>query len=105
MKKLLFPIVLSISVSFSAQRKELKPFIVTTDTLNKKTERIRDTVGPANQEKNLYNMPTAKPFKGTEYSSLKDTRTDRADYKMLNAMKPEEGQTEKADHLSRSQSK
>ncbi len=101
MKKLLFPIVLSISVSFSAQRKELKPFIVTTDTLNKKTERIRDTVGPANQEKNLYNMPTAKPSKGTEYSSLKDTRTDRTNYRMLNAMKPEEGLAKKADHLSK----
>ncbi|GEN74447.1 hypothetical protein [Chryseobacterium hagamense] len=105
MKKLLFPILLSVSVSCFAQRKELKPFIVPNDTLNKKNKCIGDTIGPTDQEKNFYNMPTAKPSEGAEYSSLKDTGTDRTDYRMLNAMKPEELQTRKADNFPKSRGK
>ncbi len=99
MKKLLFPITLFISFSVSAQRKKLEPFVVQIDTLHKEDGFIRDTVRPLGQQKNFYKMPTMKPSKGSEYSSLKDTRTDRTDYRMLNSIKPEERQKEKAGNL------
>lgn len=34
-------------------------------------------------------MPSAKPKEGTEYSSLKDQRQDKNDYRMLNSISPE----------------
>lgn len=105
MKKLLFPILL-ISVSLSAQaKKELKSLTPQIDTLHKKNNLFKDTVRPMDQQRSLDRMPVAKPSSGTEYSSLKDTKNDQTDYKMLNSMTPEGSKKEKADSLFKPKSK
>ena len=106
MKKLLFPILL-ISVSLSAQaKKELKSLTPQIDTLHKKNNLFKDTVRPMDQQqRSLDRMPVAKPSSGTEYSSLKDTKNDQTDYRILNSMTPEGSKKEKADSLFRPKSK
>lgn len=99
MKKLLFPVLL-ISLSLSAQAKKgLKSLTPQIDTIPKKNNLFKDTVRPMDQQRSLDRMPVAKPSDGTEYSTLKDTKNDQTDYKMLNSMTPEGSKKEKADSL------
>ncbi len=72
------------STAVSAQQKERKPLWPKKDS----TEiRLSDSVQKVKRQ-DLYKMPSLKPD-GSKYSSLRDTRKDSTDYKMLNAMKPE----------------
>ena len=91
MRILIFPILL-ISVSVSAQQKIRKQLIPrTTDTMSVyKLDSKKIQPPQKSDQKNLYKTPSAKPKEGTEYSSLKSKKADTTDYKMLNAITPEE---------------
>lgn len=90
MKILLFTVLL-ISVSISAQEKTRKRLIPRTDTTQLyKLDSKKIQPPQKSDQRDFYKMPSAKPKEGTEYSGLKDRKTDNRDYKMLNSITPEE---------------
>jgi hypothetical protein len=82
--------ILLFSASLSAQQKIRKPLMPRTDSV-KVYKMDSKTIQPPQKsdQRNLYKMPSAKPKEGTEYSSLKDQRQDKNDYRMLNSISPE----------------
>lgn len=88
--KIIFFTFVFILVSLSAQEKEKKQLIPETDTVRMgKPDHSKKNINPADPQKDLYKMPTAKPADHSVYSGMKDKRKDSADYKILNGITPE----------------
>ncbi|NPA09297.1 MAG: hypothetical protein GXO46_09950 [Chlorobi bacterium] len=82
--------ILLFSASLTAQQRIGKQLIPRTDSAGIYKIDSKEIQPPQKADKkNLYKMPSAKPKEGTVYSSLKDQRQDKSDYRMLNSISPE----------------